>query len=178
MTPKKRTEISTVIRVEEIEQRIHFIRGQRVMLDKDLAELYQVETFNLNKAVKRNIKRFPDDFMFTLSREEAHTLRFQIGMSKRKGSGGRRYLPNVFTQEGVAMLSSVLRSERAVQVNVSIMRAFVRLRELMISNKELAAKLDMLEKKYDGQFRIIFQAIRKLMEPPTKSKSRRIGFSA
>src|SRR5258706_5352241 len=129
MPTKKTTVNSALIRVEEIEQRIYFIRGQRVMLDKDLAELYQVETFNLNKAVKRNINRFPDDFMFTLSQEEAIGLQFQIGMSKRKGSGGRRYLPNVFTQEGVAMLSSILRSERAVQVNVLIMRAFVRLRE-------------------------------------------------
>ena len=176
MPTKKTTVNSALIRVEEIEQRIYFIRGQRVMLDKDLAELYQVETFNLNKAVKRNINRFPDDFMFTLSQEEAIGLKFQIGMSKRKGSGGRRYLPNVFTQEGVAMLSSILRSERAVQVNVLIMRAFVRLRELMISNKELAAKLDTLERKYDGQFRIVFQAIRKLMDPPNKSQSRRIGF--
>lgn len=176
MSTKKSAGASALIPVEVIERRIYLIRGQRVMLDKDLAELYQVQTFNLNKAVKRNIDRFPDDFMFTLSQEEAHDLRFQIGMSKRKGSGGRRYLPNVFTQEGVAMLSSVLRSDRAVQVNISIMRAFVRLRELLASNKELAAKLYALEKKYDGQFRIVFQAIRKLMEPPASTKSRRIGF--
>ena len=146
------------------------------MLDRDLAELYQVETFNLNKAVKRNMDRFPDDFMFKLNHEEAQVLRFQIGMSKPKGSGGRRYLPYVFTQEGVAMLSSVLRSHRAVQVNVSLMRAFVRLRELLSSNKALGSKLDALERKYDGQFRIVFQAIRKLMEPSPTPKSRRIGF--
>lgn len=176
MSARKSVAASALIPIEVIERRIYLIRGQRVMLDRDLAELYQVQTFNLNKAVRRNIDRFPDDFMFTLSQEEAHDLRFQIGMSKRKGSGGRRYLPNVFTQEGVAMLSSVLRSDRAVQVNISIMRAFVRLRELLASNKELAAKLDALEKKYDGQFRIVFQAIRKLMEPPTSTKSRRIGF--
>jgi len=116
--------------IERIENAILFIRGHKVMLDRDLAALYGVTTFNLNKAVKRNTDRFPEDFMFQLTAAEASTLRFQIGMSKGKGRGGRRYLPYVFTEQGVAMLSSVLRSKRAVQVNVEIMRAFVRLRRM------------------------------------------------
>ena len=125
-----------------IERRIYLIRKQKVMLDSDLAELYGVETFNLNKAVKRNIDRFPDDFMFQLSQEEAESLRFQIGMSKVSGRGGRRYLPYAFTEQGVAMLSSVLNSKRAVQVNIAIMRAFVKLRELLATHKDLAQKLE------------------------------------
>jgi len=145
------------------------------MLDSDLAELYGVTTFNLNKAVKRNIARFPEDFMLQLTAAEASALRFQIGMSKPKGRGGRRYLPYVFTEQGVAMLSSVLRSKRAIQVNVAIMRTFVRLRRMLASNEELARKLDSLEKKYDAQFRVVFDAIRELMVPP-KAKCRPIGF--
>jgi phage regulator Rha-like protein len=145
------------------------------MLDSDLAELYGVETFNLNKAVKRNIDRFPEDFMFQLSREEADSLRFQIGMSKKTGRGGRRYLPFVFTEQGVAMLSSVLNSKRAVQVNIEIMRAFVKLRQMLASNAELARKLEALEKKYDAQFKVVFDAIRQLMSPALPKKSR-IGF--
>ena len=161
--------------IERIENAILFIRGHKVMLDRDLAALYGVTTFNLNKAVKRNTDRFPEDFMFQLTAEEAGTLRFQIGMSKGKGRGGRRYLPYVFTEQGVAMLSSVLRSKRAVQVNVEIMRAFVRLRRLLASNEDLARKLAALEKKYDAQFRVVFDAIRELMTPP-ESKKRKIGF--
>ena len=161
--------------IERIENAILFIRGHKVMLDRDLAALYGVTTFNLNKAVKRNTDRFPEDFMFQLTAEEAGTLRFQIGMSKGKGRGGRRYLPYVFTEQGVAMLSSVLRSKRAVQVNVEIMRAFVRLRRMLASNEDLARKLAALEKKYDAQFRVVFDAIRELMTPP-ESKKRKIGF--
>ncbi|MEJ2684414.1 MAG: ORF6N domain-containing protein [Candidatus Sulfobium sp.] len=134
-----------------------------------------MKTFNLNKAVKRNIGRFPEDFMFQLSREEADSLRFQIGMSKEAGRGGRRYLPYVFTEQGVAMLSSVLNSERAVKVNIEIMRAFVKLRQLLATNAGLARKLADLEKKYDAQFRVVFDAIRELMRPPEKPK-RKIGF--
>ncbi len=145
------------------------------MLDSELAELYQVPTKVFNQAVRRNRTRFPKDFMFQLSRDEDESLRSQIVTSK-VGRGGRRYRPYVFTEQGVAMLSSVLNSERAVQVNIAIMRAFVRLREMVGSNKELAAKLDALEKKYDGQFRVVFQAIRKLMQPPPSTTSRRIGF--
>ena len=120
--------MKTLVPVEIIERNIYLIRGQKVMLDSDLAKLYGVETFNLNKAVKRNISRFPQDFMFQLTKEEADSLRFQIGLSKAEGRGGRRYLPYAFTEQGVAMLSSVLRSDRAVQVNIAIMRAFVKLR--------------------------------------------------
>jgi len=145
------------------------------MLDSDLAQLYGVETFNLNKAVKRNIDRFPNDFMFQLTKEEADSLRFQIGMSKTIGRGGRRYLPYAFTEQGVAMLSSVLNSKRAVQVNIAIIRAFVKLREMLATHKDLARKLEEMEKKYDAQFNVVFDAIRQLMTPPGKHK-RKIGF--
>src|SRR3989304_935083 len=141
--------MKAIVQMEIIEGKILLIRGQKVMLDSDLAELYGVETFNLNKAVKRNIDRFPSDFMFQLTKEEADSLRFQIGMSKTTGRGGRRYLPYAFTEQGVAMLSSVLNSKGAVQVNIAIMRAFVRLREMIASNKELAKRFDDLEKRYD-----------------------------
>jgi hypothetical protein len=144
------------------------------MLDADLAELYGVETRAPLQAVSRNQKRFPEDFMFRLSKEEYELLRSQIVISK-KGRGGRRYLPYAFTEQGVAMLSSVHRSERAVQVNIEIMRAFVRLRRMLASNAELARKLAALEKKYDAQFRMVFDAIRELMTPP-ESKKREIGF--
>jgi hypothetical protein len=163
-----------------IERKIYFLRGQKVMLDSDLAELYEVETFNLNKAVKRNLARFPEDFMFQLTEQEAEALRFQIGISKQ-GRGGRRYLPYVFTEQGVAMLSSVLKSERAIQVNIAIMRAFVKLRELLVTNRGLAEKLATLENKYDAQFKVVFQVISLLMDPapvaPQKT-NRRIGFGA
>jgi hypothetical protein len=145
------------------------------MLDSDLAKLYGVTTFNLNKAVTRNMDRFPQDFMFQLTADEARVLTFQFGMSKSKGRGGRRYLPYVFTEQGVAMLSSVLRSKRAVRVNVEIMRTFVRLRQMLSSHAELARKLETLEKKYDAQFKVVFDAIRRLMTQP-EPKKRKIGF--
>ena len=152
------------------------LRGHKVMLDSDLAELYGVETFNLNKAVKRNQGRFPLDFCFQLTEKEFEALTFQIGISK-KGRGGRRHLPYAFTEQGVAMLSSVLRSERAVMVNVAIMRTFVKLRSMLASNRKLARHLDTLEKKYDTQFKVVFVAIRKLMEePPSPPFRKRIGF--
>ncbi|TKB54902.1 MAG: ORF6N domain-containing protein [Nitrospira sp.] len=163
---------------ERIEQTILLIRGHRVMLDADLAKLYGVTTFNLNKAVKRNADRFPDDFMFRLSAQETTSLTFQIGISKFRGRGGRRSAPYVFTEQGVAMLSSVLRSKRAIQVNIAIMRAFVKLRELVTSHRGLASKLAQLERKvggHDGQIRSLFDVIRQLVEP-SASKSRRIGF--
>lgn len=163
------------ISTEVIEQKIYLIRGIKIMLDSDLAELYGVETFNLNKAVKRNIDRFPSDFMFQLTKEEANSLRFHIGMSKTGGRGGRRYLPYAFTEQGVAMLSSVLNSKRAVQVNIAIMRAFVKLREMLATHKDLARKLNEMEKKYDTQFKVVFDAIRQLMTPP-EPKHKRIGF--
>ncbi|MFZ3090910.1 MAG: ORF6N domain-containing protein [Nitrospirota bacterium] len=168
--------MDAIVPVEVIEGKIYLIRGQKVMLDSDLANLYGVETFNLNKAVKRNISRFPQDFMFQLTKEEADSLRFQIGMSKKEGRGGRRYLPYAFTEQGVAMLSSVLNSERAVKVNIEIMRAFVRLRQMLASNAELERKLNALEKKYDHQFKGVFDAIKQLMTPLDTNKKSKIGF--
>lgn len=162
---------------KRIEQKILVLRGEKVMLDADLAELYGVSTFNLNKAVKRNISRFPKDFMFQLTAGEAISLRFQIGMSKPKGRGGRRYLPYVFTEQGVAMLSSVLRSKRAIQVNIAIMRAFVKLREMAGAHRDLTAKLNELERRvasHDTKIGSLFESIRQLMAPATAS--RRIGF--
>jgi len=147
------------------------------MLDSDLAVLYGVETKQLNRAVKRNPERFPSDFMFQLVPAEARALRFQIGTSKDDERGGRRYLPYVFTQEGVAMLSSVLRSTRAVQVNIAIMRAFVRLREILTTNRELSAKLEAMEQRYDTQFKVVFEVIQKLMAPTEESARGDFGFN-
>ena len=166
--------MTNILTSERIERSILLIRGHKVMLDADLAELYGVETRALLQAVSRNQKRFPEDFMFQMSKEEYELLRSQIVISK-KGRGGRRYLPYVFTEQGVAMLSSVLRSERAVQVNIEIMRAFVRLRELVATHKYLARKLETLEKRYDAQFKVVFDAIRELMARPEPNK-RKIGF--
>jgi hypothetical protein len=162
----------SLVPVERIERAILVIRGHKVILDKDLAALYDVTTGNLNKAVSRNIERFPEDFMFQLSPDEMKSLIFHLGTSSW---GGTRKPPRVFTEQGVAMLSSVLRSPRAVQVNIEIMRAFVRLRQMLQQNTDLARKLATLEKKYDAQFRAVFDAIRELMKPPEKPK-RRIGF--
>ena len=162
---------------ERIERRILLIRGQKVMLDADLAGLYGVPTKKLNQAVKRNVERFPGDFMFRLTKHEAAAvLRSQI-VTSNDGRGGRRYNPYAFTEQGVAMLSSVLRSPRAIQVNIAIMRAFVKLREILATHRDLARRLDQMESKYDAQFKIVFDAIRELMTPPQKSR-RRIGFSA
>ncbi len=173
---------------DEIVLRIFIIRSHRVMLDSDLAELYGVSTKRLNEQVRRNIRRFPEDFMFQLTNQEAAILRSQIATS-RSGSqrsqiatfesyGGRRYLPYVFTEQGVAMLSGVLKSDRAIDVNVAIMRAFVRLRQILSAHKELSAKLDQLEKKtekHDEEIQAIFSAIRQLMKPPEPAR-RKIGF--
>lgn len=168
---------SDLVPVEVIERRVYLIREQKVMVDSDLAELYQVPTKSLNLAVRRNSMRFPEDFMFRLSQEEAGSLRFQTETSKT-GRGGRRYLPYVFTEQGIAMLSSVLKSDRAVLVNIAIMRAFVKLREIMSTHKDLAHKIDALEGKYakhDQQIQVVFDAIKKLLQPPASPK-RRIGF--
>jgi len=162
------------LELAKIEQRIFLVRGQKVMLDADLAELYRVPTKSLNLAVKRNADRFPEDFMFQLTDDDVAGLRFHFETSKR-GRGGRRYAPYAFTEQGVAMLSSVLRSPRAVQVNIAIMRTFVRLREMLLSNAELARKLAALENKYDAQFKVVFDAIRELMLPPDPPR-RKIGF--
>jgi hypothetical protein len=157
-----------------IENRIHVVRGKRVMLDKDLSELYEVETKSLNLAVKRNRSRFPTDFMFQLTKAEARSLRFQFETSKR-GRGGRRYLPYAFFQEGVAMLSSALNSERAIRVNVQIMRTFSKIRGMLSEHKELKKKIDEMEAKYDHQFKVVFRAIKRLIEPPRNYK-KKIGF--
>jgi ORF6N domain len=171
--------VNTLLPVERIEQRIFRLRDQNVMPDADLAELYGVETKALNRAVKRNKGRFP---VFQLLPPEVEALRCQSGTSTlrsqfgtSKGHGGRRYLPYAFTEQGVAMLSGVLRSKRAVQVNIEIMRTFVRLRRILSEHKDLARKLDALERKYDAQLKVVFNAIRKLMEPPPAAR-KRIGF--
>lgn len=163
----------SLIPVERVERAILFLRGRNVIIDADLASLYEVETKALLRAVKRNIERFPPDFMFQLTRREFARLRCQFGTSKSRG--GRRYRPCAFTEQGVAMLSSVLRNPRAVAVNIEIMRAFVNLRQLLGSNVELAKRLEALERKYDGQFHEVFQAIRELMAAP-KRPLRTIGF--
>jgi len=166
--------MSALVPRERIEQRILVLRGHNVMLDSDLAQLYGVTVGRLNEAVKRNEDRFPSDFTFQLTKPEFEHLKSQIAISSSKW-GGRRHPPYAFTEQGVAMLSSVLRSKRAIEVNIAIMRTFVRLREMISSNKALARRLSDLEKKYDGQFRVVFEAIRELMAEPAP-KSRRIGF--
>ena len=158
---------------ERIERSILLIRGQKVMLSTHLAELYEVETRVLNQAVKRNISRFPEDFMFQLNTSEAEQLVSQNVIPHKKYFGGS--LPYAFTEQGVAMLSSVLNSERAIKVNIEIMRAFVRLRRMLATHADLARKLEALEKKYDAQFKVVFEAIRELMKPP-ETKRRPIGF--
>ena len=164
--------------VEQVEHRILLIRGQKVMLDSDLAGLYSVKPIALRQQIKRNSERFPEDFMFQLTETETGILVSQSVIPSRKHLGG--YLPYVFTQEGIAMLSSVLRSKRAIQVNVAIMRAFVRLRKILTNHRQLAQKLDDLERRLEGndvQIQTVFEAIRKLMAPPTGPR-RRIGFHA
>ena len=169
-TPSQNAIVPTAL----IGQKIFFVRGTRVMLDSDLASLYGVATKNLNKAVKRNASRFPSDFMFQLSPKELHSLGFQTGTSKPR-RGGRRYVPYAFTEQGVAMLSSVLRSARAVQVNVAIMRTFVRLREMLATHEELRQKINAMEKRYDARFQAVFDTIRRMLETPIPPK-KPIGF--
>ena len=173
MVKKQPPQSALALPVEVIEQKIFLIRGHKVMLSPDLAQLYQVEPRVLVQAVKRQIERFPQDFMFQLTKEEFQILKSQIVISS--WGGARRALPYAFTEQGVAMLSSILNSKRAIQVNIAIMRAFVKLREMIASNKELAQRLDKLENKYDAQFTAVFNVLRKLMQPETK-KRRRIGF--
>ena len=168
------TKTQAIALAARIESRILLLRGHKVMLDTDLAELYGVQTKVLVQAVKRNSGRFPGDFMFQLTPEEAEALRSQF-VTSNAGRGGRRYPPYAFTEQGVAMLSSVLRSQRAVLVNVEIMRTFVRLRRLLADHAELQERLDQLERKYDAKFRIVFDAIRELMVPPKKER-KEIGF--
>lgn len=161
-------ETSEIIPQEGVESKILFIRGKKVMLDKDLASLYGVETKMLNRAIKRNQERFPDDFMFQLSKDELENLRYHFGTSSW---GGQRYLPHAFTENGVAMLSSVLNSKRAIQVNIQIMRTFTKIRGLLSQHKDLLRRLDELENKYDAQFRVVFDTIKQMIEPSQKAKS-------
>jgi len=161
------------ISLEVIVAKIWEIRGKKVMLDSDLAKLYEVSTKVLIQAVKRNIRRFPADFMYQLTKKEVASLRSQFVTSKR---GGRRYLPYVFTQEGVAMLSSVLNSERAIMVNIQIMRAFTQLRRMLLTNRDLRRKIEEMERKYNKQFAIVFEAIKQLLEPPKQTRA--VGFHA
>ena len=180
MSHKKNLTISTVeVSVQFIERRIYLIRGQKVMIDVDLAELYGVSTKRLNEQVRRNQKRFPPDFMFQLTKPEAENLRSQFATS-RSTHGGRRSLPNVFTEHGVAMLSTVLNSERAIEVNIAIMRAFIRLRQMLESNEELNRKFAAVMRKlstHDKYFRVVFDELKKLTEQPN-SPRKTIGFKA
>jgi len=169
-------ESKNVLPVEVIANKIYLIRGQKVMLDRDLAQLYGVTTGNLNKAVNRNIERFPSDFMFKLTVKEFENLIFHSG---RSSWGGTRKLPRVFTEQGVAMLSSVLRSKRAIAVNIQIMRVFSRLKQLALSHSELLRKVENLERKFDdhdGKIVLIFETLKKLLMPPPEEPKRRIGF--
>src|SRR5213082_2562376 len=178
--------LANVARIAEtgrVERRIFVVRGHKVILDSDLAHLYGVSTKRLNQQVRRNAARFPSDFMLQLTGEEVDNLRSQIVTSSARQRigfpgkhGGRRYTPLAFTEQGVAMLSSVLRSERAIQVNIAIMRAFVHLRELLATHREFARKLDELERKYDKRFAAVFLAIRRLMMARTDPPRGRIGF--
>ncbi len=177
MAAKDKNEESALVTIDLIERKIYVVREQKVMLDNDLATLYGVTTFNLNKAVRRNIERFPEDFMFQIRVEEYESLKFQIGIAN-KGRGGRRSMPYVFTEQGVAMLAGVLSSERAVQVNIGIMRAFVSMRKMLSTNEEVSKKLAAIENKlgaHDEHFKKVFTAIRLLMNPPDKS-DKAIGF--
>ncbi|MBI5678246.1 MAG: ORF6N domain-containing protein [Planctomycetes bacterium] len=171
----KKSEIA-LLPQETIESKIFFLRGKRVMLDRDLAILYGVETRALNQAVRRNMRRFPEDFMFQLTKEEMESWKSQIVISNREKMGLRRR-PYAFTEQGVAMLSSVLNSDRAIQVNIQIMRTFTKLREMLMAHKDLKRKIEDMEKKYYYQFKIVFDAIKQLLEPPTEPKGK-MGFRA
>ncbi len=160
--------------VERIESTIYLIRGKKVMFDRDLAELYGVETKILNRSVRRNQERFPEDFMFQLNDKELKIWKYQFGTSNREKMGLRKR-PLVFTEQGVAMLSSVLNSKRAIQVNIQIMRTFTKLREMLATNKELRDKIEKLERKYDQKFKVVFDVIKKLLSVDEKPKSE-IGF--
>ena len=160
--------------LERIEKIILLIRGEKVIIDSNLAKLYGVSTARLNQQINRNLHRFPDDFMFQLTREEFKSLMLQNATSK-KGRGGTRKLPNAFTEHGAIMAANVLSSERAVQASVQVVRAFIKLRQMLASNTELARKLNLLEQRYDQQFKIVFDAIRELMTPPPP-RIKPIGF--
>ena len=164
--------MKNLISSEVVENKIYLIRTQKVMLDRDLAILYNIETKNLNKAVNRNLDRFPKDFMFQLDKNEFKNLKFQFGTSRW---GGTRKLPYVFTEHGILMLSSVLNSKRAVEVNIQIMRTFIKLRQILTTHKEILRKIENMEKRYDDKFKVVFDTIRKMMYPPEKPR-KQIGF--
>ncbi|MBI4777426.1 ORF6N domain-containing protein [Candidatus Desantisbacteria bacterium] len=167
--------MSELIPIERIESKILLIRGQKVMLDRDLAELYEVSTGRLNEQVKRNIKRFPEDFMFQLTKEEFENWKSQIAISNSERMG-LRHQPYAFTEHGILMLSSVLNSERAILVNIQIMRTFTKLRKILASHEDLRKKIEAMEERYDSQFRVVFDAIKSLMSPPAKD-IKKIGFT-
>jgi len=172
MSKKQPKSTTILIPQENIENKIFLIRGKKVMFDKDLAHLYGVKTEYLTRQVRRNIDRFPENFLIQLTKDEFSNLICHFG---RSNWGGTRKLPFAFTEHGILMLSSVLRSKRAIQVNIKIMETFIKLREMLTNHKELKQKIEQLEKKYDHQFRIVFEAIKKLLEPPAQTK-RPIGF--
>jgi len=166
------------IPIERVEQAIVLVRGEKVMLDADLAKLYGVTTKRLNEQIKRNRERFPDDFMFQLTREEAESLRHSRSQNATLKRGQNiKYLPYAFTEHGAIMAANVLNSKRAVQASVAVVRVFIRLRQMLASNADLAQKLEELERKYDRQFKVVFDAIRQLMTPP-EPKRKQIGFHA
>jgi hypothetical protein len=171
--PTKKSESQQLVPIEVIERRILLIRGHKVMLDRDLASLYQVKPIALRQAVKRNSNRFPADFVLQLTKEEAEALVSQNVIPSRRSLGG--FLPYAFTEQGVAMLSSVLRGDRAAMVNIAIMRTFVRLRQTLARHKDIAEKLQAMERKYDKRFKVVFEVLRRLMPPPDGPK-RPIGF--
>lgn len=166
--------MTTVVPVESIVSKIVLVRGEKVIIDRDLSELYDVETKQLKRAVRRNINRFPEDFMFQLTKEEYRSLRSQFGTLKRGTHS--KYPPMAFTEQGIAMLSSVLNSDRAIEVNIAIMRAFVKLREMMATHEDLKRKIESMEKKYDEQFQIVFEAIKQLLTEEDKPK-KKIGYT-
>lgn len=165
--------LAPLIPTERIESKIYLIRAKKVMVDTDLAELYGVPTGRLNEQIKRNLSRFPEDFMFRLTKQEAESLRSQFATLKTGRGEHRKYLPLVFTEQGIAMLSSVLNSERAIQVNIYIIRVFTRLRELLASHKELRDKVE----EHDQHLKSVFAALRKLLTPPKEPKKNKIGFA-
>lgn len=167
---------AVIIPGEVIEKKILFVRGKKVMLDRDLAVLYGVETKYLKRQVRRNIERFPEDFMFKLSNSEFEDWRCQNVTSNAGDKKGLRYVPYAFTEPGIAMLSSVLNSKRSIIVNIQIMRTFIKLREILLTHKELREKIEAMESKYDRQFEVVFDAIKKLLEPPPEKAKRKIGF--
>jgi len=174
--PKKLLITSKSILTHEIvERKIFFLRGKKVMMDRDLASLYGILTKNLNKAVNRNLDRFPEHFMFSLNDHEYQNLKFHFGTSSW---GGSRKMPRAFTEHGILMLSSVLNSKRAVRVNIEIMNTFIKYREFMLTHQDLRLKLDELEKRYDSQFKVVFETLKELLEPPVNPNKRPIGFHA